>query len=228
MIFINFKTYQSGTGERAVEMVRLMERVSKEVGVEMGAVVQAVDVYRVSDGAGMGIWCQHADGIEYGAHSGWLLPEAIKDSGAGGVMLNHSERKFTNIKYQISNIKNKDDDLYCAVERCRAVGLQVMVCADDLEEVKRMVGLAPDWIAYEPPELIGNSEISVSTAKPEVVRQAVEACGQFPLLIGAGVHNEQDIRKGLELGAAGFLIASAVMLAGNPGEKLRELTGGYR
>ncbi len=216
MIYVNFKTYDQGTGAKALAMAEMIRRVSLVFGIEVVGVVQAGDVYRISSGVEHDwVWCQHADGIEYGAHSGWLLPESIKQNGAAGVMLNHAERKL------------EWEFLEASVQRCRAVGLRVGVCADSLEEVERVLPLSPDWIAYEPPELIGNKELSVSTAKPEVVEAAVKMCGETTLLIGAGIQGAGDIRKGLELGAKGFLLASSVMTSENPETKLRELLGGY-
>lgn len=217
MLFINFKTYQSGTGEQAVKLAEEIKQAERVSGVKVVPVVQVGDLYRVSQTYRDWAWCQHADAVGYGAHTGWLLSEGVKQNGAAGVMLNHSERKITNLKE--------------TVDRCREVGLRIGICADSVEELELVVRFAPDWVAYEPPELIGAAErgekISVASAKPEVVKEAVARCNGVPLLIGAGIQSVEDIRVGLQLGAAGFLVASAVMKAEDPGAKIRELLGGY-
>ena len=173
MLYINFKTYEQGTGERALRLAEMLYRVRLVSGITVVPVVQAVDLYRVSGIEWDWAWCQHADPVEYGANSGWALPEGIKKNGGNGVMLNHAERKINyNSKIKNQNSKNDLEEvnlLRKAVERCRAVGLSVGICADSLEEVEAVVGLRPDWIAYEPPELIGSKELSVSTPKPDVV-----------------------------------------------------------
>ena len=47
--------------------------------------------------------------------------------------------------------------------------------------------MEPTYIAYEPPELIGGN-VSVSSAKPEIIAQAAKACnGKTKLLVGAGL-----------------------------------------
>lgn len=227
MLFINFKTYQSGTGEQAEKMAEILRQAERVTGVPMIPVLQATDVFRVSKHVWDWAWCQHVDGIEYGAHTGWQLPEGIKQNGAAGIMLNHSERKFRS-----GTATAVDAELLQkAVERCRAVGLKVGICADSVEELEIVLKLHPDWVAYEPPELIGAAErgekISVASAEPEVVKRAVAVCDGVPLLIGAGIQSVEDIRVGLSLGAAGFLIASAVMKATDPDVVLRELAGGY-
>ncbi len=215
MIYVNFKTYEQGTGVKARGMADMIRRVSLVYGIEVVPVVQAGDVFRVSQVEQDWSWCQHADGVSYGSHSGSVLPEDVKQNGARGVMLNHAERKLSM------------EDLEASVLRCREVGLAVGICADSLEEVERVLPFNPDWIAYEPPELIGNKELSVATAKPEVVVAAIEKCGETQLLIGAGIQGMSDIKKGLELGAKGFLLASSVMTSENPEGKLRELLDGY-
>lgn len=226
MIFVNFKTYQSGTGERAVRMAKVVEQVSRESGIEMAVAVQAVDVYRISQEVIVPVYVQHVDAIEYGAHTGWVLPEAVKEAGAVGVMINHSERKVGIMNHE-SGIRESDQSLDKIVQRCKDIGLKTLICAADVKEVKQILKLDPDFLAYEPPELIGG-KVSVSSAQPDIVRQVVDMAGQERILIGAGIHSAEDIKVGLELGAFGFLIASDVMLAKDPEERLRELVKGYQ
>ena len=243
MFFINFKTYESGTGAKGLEMAKIVEKVSRESGIEMAVVVQAVDVRMIAEAVLVPVWCQHVDAMEYGAHTGWVLPEAVKEAGAVGVLLNHSEHKvlgiqnpkfeirnpkqIQNSKFKIQNEGSLFGNLNKTVDRCREVGLKTLVCAAGVEEFEEVLKADSDYVAYEPPELIGSREQSVSTAKPEVVQKVVEIAGQTPVLIGAGIHAAEDIRVGLELGASGFLISSDVMLADDPEEELQKLMKGY-
>jgi triosephosphate isomerase len=215
MLFINFKTYQSGTGEEGLRMAKVVENVSRETGIEMAVVVQVADVLRVAKEVLVPVWAQHVDGIEYGAHTGWVLPEAVKANGAIGVMLNHSERKLV------------IEDIERAMSRAREVSFKTLVCAATPGEVERVMELDPDFVAYEPPEFIGSRDKSVSSEKSETVREVIKLAGQERILIGAGIHSADDIRVGLELGAFGFLVATDIMKAENPEEELKELAGGY-
>ena len=210
MFWINFKTYPQGTADDAEQLAHQMQQLENSSGVVVRPVCQALDVYRISQHYWDWVWCQHADNVQYGAHTGWTLPEGIKRNGAQGVMLNHAEHKL-------------GAALPETVKRVRAVGLSFGLCADGIEELKSLTKFQPDWLAYEPPELIGNPDISVASAKPAVVQEAVKIAGEIPLLIGAGVHSPADIKTGKQLGAAGFLIASAVMKADQPIKKLTEL-----
>ena len=76
------------------------------------------------------------------AGSGAVLAEAIRDAGAVGAMLNHSERPMTL------------GDIDRALARAREVGLATMVYADSPEEAAAVAMLGPDIVLAEPPELI--------------------------------------------------------------------------
>lgn len=218
MIFVNFKTYDQGSGQNAVNLARICYDVEIETQVKIIPVVQVLDAEKVVDSVRSDVWIQHVDPISYGAHTGWTLPEEAVRVGVKGVFLNHSEHKF-----------DEYDFLVKAVARCREVGLETLVFAEDMEELKKVVVLKPDYVSYEPPELVGSEETSVSEAKPEVVADAYKIAKEVntPLIIGAGVKSTQDIITGIKLGAYGFAIASAIVKADNPKQKLKELIGGF-
>ena len=95
----------------------------------------------------------------------------------------------------------------------------------DAAESALLAKYEPAYIAVEPPELIGRG-VSVSTAKPEMVSGAVEAVAKVnatPVLCGAGVSNGKDVRKAVELGAAGVLLASAFVKSADPKKLLTEM-----
>ncbi len=215
MIFVNFKTYEQGTGEKAVALAKICQKVAKETSVKVFPVVQAVDILRVVKEAGGEIWAQHVDDIEYGPNTGQTLPEAVKATGAEGVLLNHSE-----IKLPVEVIGE-------TIKRCQSLKLKVLVCSDSLEEVKEIAVFKPDLLAYEPPELIGSQTASVSKAKPEVIKDFVIEIKNIPVLVGAGIHSQQDVKKGIELGAVGILVSSDIVLAQNPEKELLDLASGF-
>ncbi|HLD79328.1 MAG TPA: triose-phosphate isomerase, partial [Candidatus Nanoarchaeia archaeon] len=129
---------------------------------------------------------------------------------------NHSERK---IPFSI---------LKKIVKDCKRNKLVVVICASSLTEVHKVTQLAPDYLAYEPPELIGGN-ISVTKAKPEVIAKAVKLVSKInpktKVLCGAGIQSREDIIKALQLGAKGVLIGHAVPKAKDPDKFLRRLLG---
>lgn len=219
MIFINYKTYQEGSGSNAVELTKILESVSRENQIKIIPVVQVIDAELVMESTSLDVWIQHIDPVSYGAHTGWTLPEEVVRIGVKGVFLNHSEHKFDNF-----------DSLTKAVNRCKEVDLPTLVFAEDIEEMKRILELKPNFISYEPPELVGSEETSVSEAKPEVIREAAVIAKEksIPLIVGAGIKSTRDIEVGLDLGAIGFAVASGVVKAEDPRRNLQELVDGYK
>lgn len=214
-IIVNFKTYQSAVGDKALELAKIHEQVAQETGVPFAVCVQACDVYRISHEVSIPVFAQHIDPVGYGSHTGHVLPEAIKEAGAYGTLLNHAE-------HQIDN-----EVLEQSIKRAKEVGLYTVVCANTPAVGGTIAGYNPDLIAVEPPELIGG-EISISNAQPEIITEAVKLIGEGKVLVGAGVKNGDDVRKASELGASGVLLASGVTKAADSLEVLRDLAKGLQ
>jgi len=218
MIFINYKTYEEASGERALELTKILEGVAKETQIKIIPVVQTMDLRDVVDATSLEVWVQEVDPVDFGAHTGHTVPKEVVEVGAKGTFLNHSENRI-----------NDFNILQNTVKICREVGLKTLVFAGDLDELKRNLDTNPDYISYEPPELVGSSAASVSTAKPEIISQASSLARDagIPLIIGAGIKSAGDIRVGLKLGSAGFAVASGIVKAEDPKKALLELIEGY-
>lgn len=217
MIFLNFKTYESGTGDMAVAMSKIAEEVLLLSGKKIIPVVQTTDIREVVSNVSVEVWSQKIDPVTYGAHTGSILPESVLEDGARGTFLNHSENRFSDF-----------ETLTKAHERAREVGLKTLIFAKDIDELKKVATLKPDYISYEPPALIGSKDKSVATTEPEIITQAVEISKKenIPLIVGAGVHSAEDVRICIELGAVGIAVASDVMMADNPKQELLDLVEG--
>lgn len=213
MIIVNFKTYESATGEAALRLAKIHEEVANETGHSIGIAVQATDLWRICKEVSIPVYAQHIDPVEFGSATGHILPEAIKATGAIGTLLNHSERRLERTVLEAS------------IKRAKEVGLKVIVCAKDPEEGESFLEFEPELIAVEPPELIGG-DISVSTAQPEIIEHAAKLIGRDKLLVGAGVKNGKDVKIALQLGAKGVLLASGVTKAEDPKAVLRDLAAG--
>lgn len=215
MIFVNFKTYKQGTSEAAIKLAKVCQAVEKKTSVKIFPVAQTADIFRIIEKTGGPVWAQHVDDIEYGQNTGQTLPEAVRAAGAQGTLLNHAENKLP--VEVIGEI----------IKRCQSLKLKVLVCSDSLGEAKEIAVFKPDLLAYEPPELIGSQTASVSTAKPEVIKNFVTEIKNIPVLVGAGIHFQQDVKMGLKLGAIGILVSSDVVLAQNPEKELLDLAAGF-
>jgi len=219
-LFINFKTYESGTGLKALEVAKSAEWVAFSKKKTIAIVSQACDIRLLSENCRIPIFAQHIDPITYGAHTGSILPEAVKEAGAIGAVLNHAENK------------RPDDFVEAAIKRAKEVNLLVMVCAESLDRAIRIASYQtkPDLIAIEPPELISGN-ISVSEARPELITdviKAVNSISKIPIIAGAGIKNSSDVKKALELGCAGVFVSSGVMNAQNKENAMIELLSGFK
>lgn len=219
LILVNFKTYQQAVGQQAVKLAKICEKVAKETKSNILVAVSPTDIFRVAKAVSIPVLAQHIDPVVYGSHTGHILPEAVLESGAVGTLLNHSENR--------RDIK----ELKSSLKRAHELGLKVCMCAKNARESKKLAKLGPDFIAVEPPELIGG-DISVSTAKPGLISDTVlkvhSANQDIPVLTGAGVKNAQDVKTAIELGSEGVLIASGVTKAQDPEVALRELVRGLK
>ncbi|KAA0003148.1 MAG: triose-phosphate isomerase [Thermoplasmata archaeon] len=217
VIVINVKTYKEGTGEKALELARCIEKVGKEIGIEMAIAVQPTDIYAIYHETNIPVFAQHIDAIKYGSNTGWILPEAVKEAGAVGTLLNHSEHPIP-----LENICK-------GIERAKELQMETIVCAGNVDMARAIAALSPHFVAIEPPELIGG-DVSVTTAEPDVVRNAVDAVkkidSRVKVLCGAGVKKREDVRKAIELGTDGVLLASGVVKAKDKEAVLMDLAKG--
>lgn len=219
ILIVNFKAYDSAIGDNAVKLAQLCEKVAKEANINIVVAVQAADIYKVSSSVSIPVFAQHIDDNTLGSYTGCILAEAVKANGAVGTLLNHSEKRL------------RLDILENTIKRAKEAGLVTVACANNPKAGLAIASFDPDFIAVEPPELIGG-DISVSTAKPEIISEAVhkicksKSCEK--LIVGAGVKTGADVKKSLELGAAGVLVASGITKAKDPEKELRDLVNGFK
>ena len=163
---------------------------------------------------GVETWAQHVDPVEHGSHTGSIHAQSVRDAGAAGTLLNHSEQRL--------KLADIDGGLGAADE----AGLETVVCANNPAQVGAVAALGPDAVAVEPPELIGG-DVSVASADPDIVTGAVEAAdavdASVEVFCGAGIATGDDVAAAAELGADGVLLASGVALAADPEAVLRDL-----
>lgn len=203
VVIVNFKTYLEATGEKAFALAKIMDEVMKETGVTMVAASQFFDVREISSSFDLPVFVQHIDGVNPGSNTGHILAEAVKDAGASGTLINHSENRIG------------EDAIRASIEACKRVGLISILCVEDVSEAEKYSDFGADYIAIEPPELIGG-DVSISSANPSLISDSVEVVGAGRLLAGAGVKDGSDVAIAKELGASGILVASGVCKVEDP------------
>ncbi len=213
-ILLNFKTYIQGTGQNAVKIAKACKVVSEESGINIAVAPQLPDIYRVASEVELQVFSQHMDGIGEGSFTGHIFGKCIKEAGACGTLINHSEKRMTLA------------DIEASLRAARDFGLRTVICTNNIPTTVAAAALCPDYVAIEPPELIG-SGISVSKVDPEVVSGSVEAVAKInrevKVLCGAGISKGDDLRAALDLGSEGVLLASGIIKAKDPKTALEDL-----
>jgi triosephosphate isomerase len=212
-IIVNFKAYLEATGKKAVELAKQAEKVSTETGICIGVAPQFADIFAVAQTAEIPVFSQHIDPIQPGRYTGHVLAEGIREAGATGTLINHSERRL------------KLSDIEAIIKLLREKNLVSCVCTNKPNVSAAVAALKPDIIAIEPPELVGTG-IAVSVSQPEIVTNTVrlvrEANPEITVLCGAGISHGEDVAAALKLGTQGVLVASSIVKAKNPYDILHE------
>ena len=219
MIIINFKTYLEATGKKAVELAKKAEKASKETGVYIGVTPQFCDIKSVAEAVEIPVYAQHIDPIRPGSNTGHILAEAVKEAGAVGTLINHSEKQITLADIDaIIKLANQESLISC-------------VCTSNPPISAAVACLNPDIISIEPPELIGTG-VAVSKAQPEAVTNTIKLVrkvnNEAIILCGAGISHGEDVSVALRLGTYGVLVASGIVKAKDQYTIIREFADSAR
>nr|WP_292478498.1 triose-phosphate isomerase [Methanothrix sp.] len=218
-IVLNFKTYRESTGREALRLAEICEDISQDYSVQMIVAPQAADIRALSQGVRIPVYAQHVDGVGYGGYTGHITAASLKAAGASGALINHSERRL------------KLADMEASLSACRDFGLKSIICTNNVATTRAAAALEPDYVAVEPPELIG-SGIPVSKANPSVISDSVSAvkriAPQVGVLCGAGITHGEDLKIALDLGSEGVLLASGIIKAKDQRLALEDLVTGAK
>lgn len=205
MFIINFKNYEEISGAKALKLAKIVEKISKKYRIKI-AVAPPHHLLSEITKCNIPVLAQHLDTENVGSTTGFMIPEIVKKSFVKGALINHSEHRIPG--KQIREL----------VSRLKKLGMISVVCVKDVSEARKYAKLNPDYIAIEPPELIGTGK-AVSKERPEVITRSssavMEAKNSTKLLCGAGIVSGEDVAKAMQLGAKGILVASGIVKAKN-------------
>ena len=211
---INFKNYSEVAGEKAEGLSIAAKRVSDKLDIEIVLAPPQPTIAAIARISKLPVFCQHLDNARAGQTTGFFVPEMAKSFGASGSIINHSEHRL---------------DLPTIVElvgRLRTLKMISVVCARTPTEVEQYGNLNPDFVAIEPPELIGSGK-AVSQEDPDIITRSVQSLhGSANIVCGAGISQRDDVVKAIELGSKGVLVASSIVKASSWYDKIYELGSG--
>lgn len=218
MFIINFKNYDEISGSNAIKLAKVASKIAKKYKIKI-AVCPPQHLLSEVAKVPVTVFAQHIDTSKVGSTTGYVIPELVKKSKILGSLINHSEHRIPS---------NNIEEL---VSRLKALDMVSVVCVKDVSEAEKYSELNPDYIAIEPPELIGTGR-AVSKEKPEIITNSVNAVknakNSTQLLCGAGIVSGDDVSRALELGARGILVASGIVKANNWQKAIEEFALAFK
>jgi triosephosphate isomerase len=215
-LIINFKNYEEVSADKAIKLAEAAREVAEKLRIEIVVAPPQPVLALIANKIQIPVICQHVDNEKIGPSTGFIVPEIAQSYGAIGSLINHSEHRI------------EMGPIASLVERLRKLGMASIVCAQEPREVVEISTLRPDFIAIEPPDLIGSGR-AVSTENPAIITKSIEAAGERSRVIcGAGITDKYDVAKAMELGAQGILVASGIVKANSWEKKLAELASGMK
>jgi triosephosphate isomerase len=215
-LIINFKNYEEASAAGTVRLARAAQKVSEKMKVEIVVAPPQPALALVAKSVKIPVICQHVDSEKQGSTTGFFLPEIAKSYGAVGSLINHSEHRI-----EMKTIAS-------IVERMKRLRMTSIVCARAPHEVMEISVFQPDFIAIEPPELIGSGR-AVSKENPAIITRSIDAAGsRSKVICGAGITDKGDVKAAIKLGSRGILVASSVIKADSWQDKIAELASGMK
>ena len=222
ILILNFKNYHEIEGQKGIELARSVQKVSESYGGSIQLVVAPPQpaLALVKQNVNIPVFAQHLDYAEAGSTTGYFIPEMARSFGAEGSLVNHSEHRIDEL-----------DTIHGLVNRLRSLQMVSVVCARTASEVSTLATFEPDYIAIEPPELIGSGR-AVSKENPSIVTDSINAAAKMSqnarVICGAGITDANDVSSALKLGAVGILVASGIIKATSWNDKITELASGLK
>jgi len=209
ILIINYKNYDNIYGESALKLAKIAERVAKELDKEIIVAPPTCLLAYIAKNTSLKVFAQHVDNAPIGSTTGFVIPEVLSACNVKGSIINHSEHRI--------DIR----DIEVLVNRLRMLGMTSIVCARTPEEVKELSIFKPDYIAIEPPELIG-SGIAVSKTKPDIISRSI-SLSSVDVICGAGLVDGSDVEAAIMLGSKGVLVASGIIKSSDWYSKITEM-----
>ena len=216
-LIINFKNYEeASSAARTIKLAKAAEQVAKKLKVEIVVAPPQPSLALVAKSVKVPMVSQHADNENVGSTTGFSVPEILKSYGAVGSIINHSEHRI-----EMKAIAS-------LIDRLRKLSMTSITCARTPQEVMEISVFHPDFIAIEPPELIGSGR-AVSKVNPSIITDSIKAAGsRSKVICGAGITDKEDVSTAIKLGSHGILVASGVIKADSWVGKIAELASGMK
>lgn len=225
LLVFNLKVYEESLGPGAVKIAKAC---AKAAATRQGTLTlvapDALDARAVQKAlagkANVKACLQSVDAGGWGKQTGHMPIEAAIAAGFRASILNHQEHRvpFEKAAEVIQKV-NRHNQEKAQNNPENPDYFTLVVCAKDPDEGARLAGAGATIVAAEIAELIGTLQ-SLTRLNPQFVKDAVAkiqaAHPSVQVLAGAGVADASDVRKGVELGVTGAILATAIVKSKRP------------
>ncbi|HHW31607.1 MAG TPA: triose-phosphate isomerase [Clostridiaceae bacterium] len=204
-------------GDAVLELAKAADAAAKKYDIDVLFIAPYTELRRIVENTdNLIVLAPYMDTLRPGRGMADILPEAIKATGAVGVVVNHCERPMT-----LSAIKK-------TIERAHELDMIAFACADSVAEMKAIAHLNPDIINPEPTELIGSGTASDLSYVLESVKAIKSINPNILVEQAAGITTGQQVYDFIMAGSEGAGSASGILLSDDPFAKLEEMVAAVR
>jgi triosephosphate isomerase len=208
-LVVNPKSYLYG--KQSLDLALAADKIAGETGLELFFTCPFADIRYIKENTKhLIVTAQHMESLRPGRGMGHILPESLKEAGAGAVFLNHAEN--------LMNIA----ELSKTIERAHELDMTTIVCADSVVEAEAIAKLKPDILLAEPTELIGTGKVADNSYVIETVAKIRDIDPTILVMIASGVTTAEDVYNVIKLGADGTGGTSGILNAPDPKVRIKE------
>lgn len=209
-LIVNPKSYL--WGQKSLELALAADKVAEDTGLSMYFTCPFADIRLIKENTkNLIVTAQHMESLTPGRGMGHVLPESLKEAGAGAVFLNHAENPLT-----VAEMSK-------TILRAQELGMITVVCADSVREAKAVAEFDPDIILCEPTDLIGTGQVADDSYTIDAVKAIKAINPRVAVMIASGITTGEDCYNVVHLGADGTGATSGILKAPSPAVRVREM-----
>ena len=207
-------------GDQVLELAKAADAASVKYDVDVLFIAPYVDIRRIREACPhLVIIAPYMDTLRPGRGMGCVLPEALKEAGADGVVINHCEHPMINHRDRDITMEEIGE----SIRRADECDLLSFVCANTVEDAKAIARLKPDILNPEPSELIGSGQASDMSYVRDVIREVKAIDPEILVEQAAGITTAQQIYDFIMAGSEAAGSASGLLRSPDPLALLDEM-----
>ena len=209
-LVVNPKSYLYG--EKSLALAKAADEAAEKYGLMVFFTCPFADIRLIAGNTkDVVVTAQHMESLRPGRGMGHVLPESLKEAGAGAVFLNHAENPMTVA------------ELCKTIKRAKELEMLTIVCADSVAEGLAIAEFHPDILLCEPTDLIGTGQTADDSYVLDACEQIRRIDPKIAVMIASGVTTAEDCYRVVKLGADGTGATSGILKAPDPAVRVHEM-----